>query len=395
MATEATLNVLDLSHPAIAYSKAATAALHELPMAEGAHWVLHLLRFRGKGLQREEPLEPTPIYTPDKKTNKCYWHKGTPSYARAGSHVHLVHHLNVQWRLSVYEVVEDRRQLNVIETHVPFDDAMEPFLRALAEAYRQKAMLALTIIIGDMNATPSLVNHWRQARPQGDAVCDTMNMLGLVDVTAALEGQPSHFPHRTLAVPSGINVCYGDRTTIIWADPWYVLLPLGPTGHRPLHLRLTIRNLPPIPLEDADQSFPDPRKIPPVHDEQAWSQYHRAIDRPQGNQQDLTELLTAIRTATVARGFQQQLQAEDNQPTSAGGNMLHALGHAKQHLTTHLHTDTPQACHHIHDCITQIAHIRADLAQWHIHREQRIAQEHEQYAATNSPTKPYATSTTP
>ena len=37
-------------------------------------------------------------------------------------------------RLSVYEVVGDGWQLNVINTHVPFGDATEPFLQALAEA---------------------------------------------------------------------------------------------------------------------------------------------------------------------------------------------------------------------------------------------------------------------
>ena len=117
-----------------------------------------VLAFQEQGLQRDDPPETTPIYTPDRKAYKCYWHKGTPLYARAGIHVHLVHHLNIPGRLGVYEVVGDGWQLNVINDHVPFGDATEPFLQALAEAYRQMAMRVLTIIIGDMNAAPG---PWR------------------------------------------------------------------------------------------------------------------------------------------------------------------------------------------------------------------------------------------
>ena len=111
-------------------------------MAQGTEWVPHLLTFNEQGLQRDDPPEPTPIYTPDQKASKCYWHKGTLLHARAGIHVHLVHHLSIPGGLSVYEVVGDGWQLNVSNTHVPFRDATEPFLQALAEAYRQMAMLA-------------------------------------------------------------------------------------------------------------------------------------------------------------------------------------------------------------------------------------------------------------
>ena len=103
-------------------------------MAQGPGWVPHLLTFQEQGLQRDDPPETTPMYTPDQKAYKCYWHKGTPLYAQTGIHVHLVHHLSVPGRLGVYEVVGDGWQLNVINTHVPFGEATEPFLQALAEA---------------------------------------------------------------------------------------------------------------------------------------------------------------------------------------------------------------------------------------------------------------------
>ena len=59
-------------------------------MAQGAEWFPHRLTFQEQGLQRDDPPETTPIYTPDEKACKWYWHKGTSLYARVGIHVHLV-----------------------------------------------------------------------------------------------------------------------------------------------------------------------------------------------------------------------------------------------------------------------------------------------------------------
>ena len=36
-------------------------------MAQGPEWVPHLLAFQEQGLQRDDPPETTPIYTPDQK----------------------------------------------------------------------------------------------------------------------------------------------------------------------------------------------------------------------------------------------------------------------------------------------------------------------------------------
>ena len=165
-------------------------------------------------------------------------------------------------KLSFYEVVGDGWQLNVINSHVPFGDATKPFLRALAEAYRQIAMLAATIICGSINAASTPADRGGQAIPQDHAVHDTIDMLRLVDLTAGLEGKPSHFPYQLEAGPSRIDVCYGDTATIIWAEAQYGPLPLGPPGHRPSHLRLIIPNHPPNHPEDADQGLPPPLKMP-------------------------------------------------------------------------------------------------------------------------------------
>ena len=302
---EATVNLLDLNHPAITCSKDATSALRELPMAQGTECIPHLLTFQEQGLQRDDPPEPTPIYTPDEKAYKCYWHKGTPLYAWAVINVHLVNHLSIAGRLSVYEVVGDGWQLNVINVYVPFGDATELFLQALAEAYRQMAMLAPTIIIGDMNAPHTPADQGGQATPRDHAVRDIIQMLGLPDLTANLEGQPSHFSHPTEAAPSRINICCGDTTTISRAEARYGPLLLGPTGQRPLQIRLTIPNFPPSPREDAGQGLPPSLKCPHCMEKHFWSQYHRAIDCAWRNQGDPQDLLTAMHTAAVACGFQQ------------------------------------------------------------------------------------------
>ena len=209
-------------------------------MAQGPGWVPHLLTFQEQGLERDDPPETTPIYTPDQKAYKCYWHKGTPLYAQTGMHVHLVHHLSVPGRLGVYEVVGDGWQLNVIKTDVPFVEATEPFLQALAEAYRQMAMLAPTVIIGDMNAAPTPADRGGQATPQDQAVRDTIEMLGLVDLTANLKGQPSHFSHQTDAAPSRMDVCFWrphhhhPGRGPIWTPPAGTHRPLPP-AHPPHH----------------------------------------------------------------------------------------------------------------------------------------------------------------
>ena len=70
-------------------------------MAQGTDWVPHLFTFQKQGLRSDNARETTPIYTPDQRAYKCYWHRGTPLYVRASIHVHLVHHLSIPGRLSV------------------------------------------------------------------------------------------------------------------------------------------------------------------------------------------------------------------------------------------------------------------------------------------------------
>ena len=77
--------------------------------------------------------------------------------------MHLVEHLSTPGRLSANKVVGDGWQLDVINTHVSFGEATNPVLHACAGAYRQMAIVALTIIIGDMNAAPSQADRGDRA----------------------------------------------------------------------------------------------------------------------------------------------------------------------------------------------------------------------------------------
>ena len=113
---------------------------------------------------------------------------------------------------------------------------------------------------------------------------------------------------------------------------------------------LLLRRVPNLTPEDADQGRPPLLRMPPLHDKQAWSQYHRAIDRARRIQPDPTDLLTAMRTAAVACGLQQHRHTDNDRPPMALGDMLHDLWHAKQQLATLLHTDTPQTRRQIHHC---------------------------------------------
>ena len=109
-----------------------------------------------------------------------------------------------------------------------------------------------TIIIGDMNTAPTPADRGGHSTLPDHAVSSTIEMLGLLDLTANQEGQLSYFPHQTEDGPSRIDVCNGDPTTIILTEARYGPLELEHTDYRPLHYCLTITNLPPNTSEDAD-----------------------------------------------------------------------------------------------------------------------------------------------
>ena len=74
-------------------------------------------------------------------------------------------------------------------------------------------MLARTIIIGDMNAASNPAYGRGHATPKDHAVLHTIQMLGLVNLTANLGGQLSHFCNEAEAAPTFIDVYYAHHST--------------------------------------------------------------------------------------------------------------------------------------------------------------------------------------
>ena len=114
-------------------------------------------------LWQEHALKPqvahpsvTPILTRRGHQYRTTWVEGVPIFHKSEVQVHVHHHLSVEGRLAAWELVGPTWQLNVINVQVPFRDATETFLEHVMEAYRQLAMMGLTVIIGDFNAPPSV-----------------------------------------------------------------------------------------------------------------------------------------------------------------------------------------------------------------------------------------------
>ena len=196
----------------------------------------------GKRPTTQRPSRTYPLIYPGLESVQKNWHKGIPLYARAGIHVHLVHHLSIPGRLSVYDDVGDGWQLNVITAHVPSGDAKEPLPQALARPHHHPRQHERR----PKPSTPRWASHsparcslrrYRNARARGH------------------DGQPRR---PTIPLPPPNDVCYGEPTTVIRAVTRYGTLPLGLTGHTAPHILLTFPNLPPSPPEDADQGLPLP-----------------------------------------------------------------------------------------------------------------------------------------
>ena len=133
-------------------------------------------------------------------------------------------------------------QLNVLLTNVPFGEETKAFLDVLILAYRRLSLLALTIIIHDLNTAPTNNNRTSPPTATDVAVRHAMHQLGLNDLTAGLTGTSSYYPHQAGNHPSRIDTCYEDPTTVRADEATYGDLPPGGTGHLPLYMDLIIGN---------------------------------------------------------------------------------------------------------------------------------------------------------
>ena len=137
-----------------------------------------------------------------------------PLYHKASVTVHAHPDLGVDRRVGAYECVGPGWQLNVLLTHVPLGEEIKNFLDALSLAYRRLSLLAPTIIIGDLNAAPTDNDCTDPPTATDIAVRDAMHQLALPDLTAGLTSTPSDYPHQAGTLPSRIDTCYIDPTTV-------------------------------------------------------------------------------------------------------------------------------------------------------------------------------------
>ena len=239
------------------------------------------------------------------------WVKGVPISHKREVQVRVHHHLGVQGRLAAYELFGPTWQLNVINVHVPFGDATETFLKHLIEAYRQLAMMGLTVIIRDFNAAPSADDRGGRQTPEDTAVQKAMQHMGLQDLTASLQGQPSHRPPLSGSADSRIDLCYADSAHVEVAWAQYHDLPSKITGHRPLEVQIKVLQVPPASREEMDHEEQPPIRPPDEHDTHKWMAYYRTVQRILG-QQDETHLNLAMREAATACGLRGQHRTQED-----------------------------------------------------------------------------------
>ena len=82
-------------------------------------------------------------------------------------------------------------QLNVLNVHVPFEDATETLLEHLMEAYRQRAMMGPLVIIGDINAATTMDDGRKRTTLKDRNTCNSDNQASssTFDDTLVAEAQ--------------------------------------------------------------------------------------------------------------------------------------------------------------------------------------------------------------
>ena len=197
---------MSLNEPGALYDAAKAPDLQDVPVMARCDPGATLWHEQALKTQAARP-SLTPILARTGHQYRTTWVKGVPISHKSEVQVHVHHHLGVQGRLAADEPVGRTWQLNVINVHVPFEEATETFLEHLMEAHRQLAMIGPAVMIGDFNAAPSADERGGRQTPQDTAVQMAMQHMGLQDVTASLRGQPSHRPPQPGSADSGIDLC--------------------------------------------------------------------------------------------------------------------------------------------------------------------------------------------
>ena len=329
----------------------------------------------------------TPVLTRTGHKYHTTWVKGVPISHKGEVQVHVHHHLGVDGRLAAYELVGPTWQLDVINVHVPFGDAMETFLEHLMEAYRRLAMMGPTVIIGDFNAAPSADDRGGRQTPEDAAVQLAMQHLGQQDFTASLRGQPSHRPPKPCAGHSRIDLCYADSAQVEVTRAQYPDLPPKMTGHRPLEIQIKVLQVPPASRGGMDHELQPTIKPPGEHNTHKWVAYYRTVHRILG-QQDKTDLNLAMRQAATACGLSGQHSTQDEATAHQDlRSLVPTIWHDKRALHTAVHLHDLKAQHDAQEIAARLDTTRRQLREWHIRLAKKLAQKQQRYFRNLGPYK--------
>ena len=292
---------MSLNEPGALYDAAKAPDLQDVPVMAKCDPNAMVWQEQALKIQATHPCL-TPVLTRTAHQCRTTWVKGVPISHKGEVQVHVRRHLAVEARLAAYDLVGPTWQLNVINVHVPFDDATETFLEHLMEAYQQLAMMGPTVIIGDFNAAPSADDRGGRQTPKDTAVQMAMQHMGLQDLTASLRGQPSHRPPQPGSADSRIDLCYADSAHVQVARTQSHDLPSKITRHRPLEVQIKVLQIPPASRDGMDHEEQPPIRPPDEHDTHKWMAYYRTVQRILA-QQDETDLNLAMRQAATACGL--------------------------------------------------------------------------------------------
>ena len=316
---------MSLNEPGALYDAAKARDLQDVPVMAGCDPDTILWREQALKTQMTQP-SLTPILARKGHQWRTTWVKGVLISHKTEVPVHVHHHLGVDGRLAAYELVGPTLQLNFINVHVPFGDATETFLEHLMEAYRQLAMMGLTVIIRDFNAAPSMDDRGGWQTPEETAVQMAMQHMGLQNLTASLRGQPSHRPPQPGSADSRIDLCYADPAHVEVTRARYHNLPSKITGHRPLEVQIRVLQVPPASMEDMDHDEQPPIRPPDEYDTHRCMAYYRTVQRILG-QQDGMDLNLAIQQAATACGLHGGHWYTQDNATPASGTAIHGYRH--------------------------------------------------------------------
>ena len=232
------------------------------------------------------------------------------------------------------------------------------------------------IIIGDLNADPTINDRSCTPTATDIAVRDAMHELGLTDLTAGLTGTPSHYPHQAVANPSRIDTCYGYPTTVRVHEATYRDLPPAGTGQRPLYIDITICNLPPPPATLPDNTLPPTPRFSAKDDHGAWHRYDRAL-HTNLHCPDAPTLTTTMRRAAQAWGMERDTSHTGAPTHLTLQQLVHDIWTKKEELATLLRPSTPETRDRDAHLCAPLTTRRHQLQVWHAHRIAAASQERE------------------